>query len=232
MRLVPLLLLMVMLSSPATAHWPVGVKRACPLGGPDVVRVLAHSCAIIGKYQMSLRRADACDERAVLPLCEREDFPVYRDFSADEVAKLPAIVESASYQEAREKPVYLRAYLIEKALGAGSTESRFRLVQEGYFYDAARTYGDPEFFAAFQESARAWLPTAGAADQKWIYASAAFARIHLKDPRMARRNLEAAEALNTPEVPFLDWYVEKVRSCVGRARAARCAPEYYITFDR
>jgi len=163
-----------------------------------------------------------------MPICDREAFPVYREFSKDEVKRLKGIVKTDWYQNARSQSRYLRAYLVERELATYSEEDMFWLLQNGHFYDSKNTFGNEVYFSEFRDAANAYLKQADDQDKKLILLAAAFARVHTIDPRKALTMLDSARRIDTPEIPFFDQYLELVRACVENSNANKCAPNTII----
>ncbi len=177
---------------------------------------------------MSLRRPSSCDFVTRLPVCKKQDFPVYREFSADEERLLREIVLEEWYQAARSKSRYFRAYLVEIRLKQMSEEDVFWLLQAGHFYDPENTFGNKEYYLAFRDAANSYLPLAKDEDKKMVLLMGAYARIHLGSPEKANTMLKAASQLKTPDAPFFDQYLKAVRACVRTPRADTCGPDYEI----
>ncbi|AZV76650.1 hypothetical protein EBB79_01225 [Parasedimentitalea marina] len=166
-----------------------------------------------------------------MPVCDRESFPIYREFSKDEVKRLKDIVKTGWYQAATSQSRYLRAYLVEREFGTYSEEDMFWLLQSGHFYDAKNTFGNEEFYSEFRTAANAYVKVAKPEDQKLVLLLAAFARVHFGDPSKALKMLGSAARIPTPDTPFFDQYAKLVRACVGKPDVDKCDPNYLVTID-
>lgn len=180
---------------------------------------------------MSLRRPSSCDFITRLPVCEREAFPILRDYTRDEVRTLKTLVQDPWYQAAKSQSRYLRAVLVEQKLGTMSLEEQFWLLQQGHFYDPANTYGNPTYFAAFRDVANAYQKEASAEDKQFILLAAAFARVHSSEPQKALSILKSEAAMDFPEHWLFTPYAELVRACVKTPKAERCASDHEVRFS-
>lgn len=200
--------------------------------GPRVKTVETLSCSSTSGYMaMSLRRLTSCDFVTHLPVCSKEDFPIYREFSNEERKRLRELVKAEWYQEARSKSRFLRAFYVERELDTFSVEDYFWLLQEGYFYDPEHTYGQAEYFAAFREVANAYLAEVDGRERKFVLLSAAFARVHSDEPDKAQKLLKLAAEIPSPDVPIFDQYLSHVRACVPTPSKETCAPNHILRFE-
>lgn len=81
------------------------------------------------KTALSMRQVSSCDFVTRLPVCDKEAFPIYKEFSAAENVQPKQIVQTNWYQKAKPQSRYLRAYLVEKV--ADNTE-KTRLPDERF----------------------------------------------------------------------------------------------------
>lgn len=206
-------------------------KIKCPVGGKRVEIVGTFSCSTSSSVTMSLRRPSSCDFVTRLPICHREAFPVYREFSSEEVKRLKQILKTDWYQNSKSQSRYLRAYLVEKELGSYSEKDLFWLLQGGHYYDPKQTFGNKEFFAAFRDAANAFVKIADDDDKKLVLLLAAFARVHSAEPQKASVMLKSAKQYKTPNIPFFDQYMKLVGSCVDRPNSDACSPEHQFKIE-
>ena len=222
----------ILCAAPAMSGQLFEDRVRCPIGGKRVLVVSTTSCSTGPRVTMSLRRPSSCDFITRLPVCEKQDFPVYREFTADEKRLLRQIVLEEWYQAARSKSRYLRAYLVEKQLKNMSEEDVFWLLQAGHFYDPENTFGNEEYYSAFREAANSYLPLAKDEDKKLVLLMAAYAQIHLGSPQKAKTMVKAASQIQTPTIPFFDQYLKAVIACITIPRADECGPDYEIEIQR
>lgn len=206
-------------------------KIECPIGGKRVQTTETMSCSTSSAITMSLRRPSSCDFVTRLPVCQKEAFPIYREFSSEETALLEKITTTDWYQKAKSESRFLRAYLIENELKTYSKEEMFWLLQSGHSYDPKHTYGNRAYFAAFRDAADAYVKVAGNEDKKLILLATAFAQIHSNEPQMALVMLESAARYSTPDVPFFDQYLELVKQCVNQPSSSKCSPEHVFDIE-
>ncbi len=226
-----LVLAMIGLAHSVWAGEPYDEKVRCPVGGKRVQIVGTLGCSTSSSVTMSLRRPSSCDFVTRLPVCQKEAFPIYREFSSEEKTRLKQFVKTDWYQNAKLESRYLRAYLIENELKSYSEEDMFWLLQSGHFYDPKLTYGNATYFAAYRDAANAYLKVADNKDKKLVLLTAAFARVHSNEPKKALTMLNAASRYSTPDVPFFDQYMKLVRQCVDSPTSSKCSPEYIFDIE-
>ncbi len=204
-------------------------KVKCPIGGKQTKIVSTFGCSVWGTdFAMSLRRPSSCDFVTRLPVCDREDFPIYREFDKDEVGRLKDLVKTEEYQASKQRSRYFRAYIIEKEFGKFSPEELFWLLQSGFFYDPNLTYGDEEYFRVYSEAANAFYQEAEDDDKHFILLASAFARVHTDNPKKALIMLGREAKLKREEQTIWGAYSRLVSACVGKPDAPECAPEHIV----
>ncbi|MEY8119764.1 hypothetical protein AB9F26_16110 [Falsihalocynthiibacter sp. BN13B15] len=201
----------------------------CPIGGIKTEIVSTFSCSYEQEFTMSLSQLSTCDFITHLPVCKTADFPIYKDFLLSEIPKLKAMVKTDWYKKSQKDSRYLRAYLVEKELGTLSEAEMFTLLQQGHMYDSARSYGNAKYYAAYREAANAFRKVATNEEKRYIYLTAAFARIRSGEPETAQELLDAAAKYKTPGDPRLTKYAALVEACIKKPNAKKCQPNY--TFD-
>lgn len=177
---------------------------------------------------MSLRQRSTCDFVTRLPVCAGNGFPVYRAFTEVEIQQARQMVQEEWYAEAASQSRYYRAYLIEKKLDASGEDALFNLLQNGYFFDPEKTYGDEAYYAAFQQAANDFYISAPDQGRKLALLAMAFATVHSAEPDAAWSMLEGAKLIETPDIPFFDYYLGLVEGCVSSPEAAKCQPSYVV----
>ena len=219
--------LLGLVATGAFAGEPVETEVDCPISTEKVSVLTTTSCSVSnwGVY-MSLRRPTSCDFVARMPKCKKERFPIYKTFAPDELPRLQQIVKAPWYQSAKSESPYLRAYLIEKDLGARGAEGQFWLLQQGHFHDPQNTYGNGKYYEAFKEAANAFLKVAKKEDRKVVLLMAAFARVHSDEPQKAQQMLRLAEREMDDSDGFFDDYAARVNACISRPKAEECAPMF------
>lgn len=92
-----------------------------------------------------------------LPVCPGNGLVVYRDFTADELTRLPTLLQSPQFAEVRaiEQPYYAASF-IERSLAPASLQATWLLLQASWRVDgnaALKTRFQQEFVTAAQSAA-------------------------------------------------------------------------------
>lgn len=232
LRVSAFLLPLLTLATTASAGIPEEFIVECPIGGSPVTVLGTLSCSWeAGLRTMSLRVPSTCDFVTRLPVCSKDDFPIYREFSSDEVSRLKGMVLQDWYQSSRVNSEFLRAYLLERELGTYSKAELFWLLQEGFFFDPIDTYGDAEYLSYYKDVAKEYFKEVEGVERKFVLLAEAFAHVHTAKPEEARKLLALAAKIPSPTSPFLDQYIKLVEACIENPAADECHPEHYVEFD-
>lgn len=135
----------------AEATIPFVREIECPIGGEKFSFTDTMSSSSFGQ------RPDGrpySNWHFALPVCPSNGLVLYREFAADDLARLPAILQSPEFAELRalEQPYYAASF-IERALSPGSIRATWLLLQASWWVDhdaALKTRFQREFVAAAQ----------------------------------------------------------------------------------
>ncbi|MCB2130696.1 MAG: hypothetical protein KDE03_16930, partial [Rhodobacteraceae bacterium] len=130
------------LATAVHAGIPVEEDITCPVGGETFTIVSTMSCSSMGAT-MSLRPLTSCDFVTRLPVCPSNGLPLFKDFPADEVARLERYVQTPDYAALRDLAPALRAYHVAKFLGDETDHERLWLLIDAALYDAPASRSDP-----------------------------------------------------------------------------------------
>jgi hypothetical protein len=130
LRLISVFALGVGLCLPAAA-WagsPMQIKERCAVGGQRFTYVTTGSYTIYG-HRPDGRPYGSWTFPLNLPTCPKNGLVMYRDFSPDERARLPALLASPDYLALRkEETQYYRAAWLERALGGSEATAAWLLL--------------------------------------------------------------------------------------------------------
>lgn len=119
MRWIGVAALGVMLGLPvaAQAGLPVIAKETCAIGGERFTYTTSASYTIFGHHPDG-RPYGSWTFPAELPICPQNGLVMYRDFTPDELTRLPALLASPEFLALRKTETsYYRAAWLERALG-------------------------------------------------------------------------------------------------------------------
>jgi hypothetical protein len=139
----------------ASAGTPVKQTMTCPIGGKSFEFTTTASYTIFGT------RADGKPFGSwtfplALPECPDNGLVLYKDYDAEEVARLEPLVASPAYQALRaEDTAYYRAYWLMKAMGLPPERHLWALLQASWEADARPALRARYLAELADESARA-----------------------------------------------------------------------------
>ncbi|MEL7489373.1 MAG: hypothetical protein AAGJ73_01535 [Pseudomonadota bacterium] len=214
----------------AMAGFPIQQEVKCPIGGRNVQVTSTPSCSYFGEHRrMSFWTPSSCDFITRLPVCRGNKFPIYKEFSDDEVKRLKKFVRTADYRDLKAESRYFRAYEIDRFLSPDRDEAElFDLLLEGLWYDArALTYDVSDYMSAFM---RAGTKVSDADRDGNAFASAIFAYYLYRSKRPEEaapilERLRGSQVYKDQEV--LQDYVEAIDACIKKTRIA-CEPDARI----
>jgi hypothetical protein len=132
-----LFVLALLAAAPAASAAPVPGPRpmTCPVGGGTFVYRPAPPATVSGERPDGKPYTNAIVPPP-LPECPANGLVLYKDYDADEVAKLEPLVASDAYQALRKDDVqYYRAYWLMKAMGLGPEDYLWVLLQASWQAD-------------------------------------------------------------------------------------------------
>jgi len=116
------------LPASAWAGFPVQVKEKCAVGGQRFTYVTTGSYSIYG-HRPDGRPYGSWTFPLNLPTCPKNGLVMYRDFSPEELARLPALLASPDYLALRkDETQYYRAAWLERALGGSEATAAWLLL--------------------------------------------------------------------------------------------------------
>jgi len=125
----------VVLGAPAAAQTPPPVPMKCPIGGADFMFQPTASSTVRGTRGDG-RPYGTGTYPLALPECPDNGLVLYKDYGADEIAKLEPIVASEDYQGLRLLDTqYYRAYRLMKAMGLPPERHLWALLQASWEAD-------------------------------------------------------------------------------------------------
>jgi hypothetical protein len=124
-------------SASALAGMPVTQKMTCPIGGKSFDFVTTASYSTFGERPDGKPYGSWTFPMA-LPECPDNGLVLYKEYDADEVAKLEPLVASEAYQALRKAgdTQYYRAYWLMKEMGLGPERYLWALLQASWETDA------------------------------------------------------------------------------------------------
>ncbi len=214
----------LLLSAPASAGIPVPEHVTCPIDGLIFEVTGTASCSYFG-YTMALAPVTSCDFVTHMPQCPGSGFPVYRDFTDDEVARLRDLVASDAYAAVSAQSPYYVAWYAEDYLGTDDAWLRFNLLARGLARDPGHTLADTAYLELMASEAPDALPGADPESRPFYTALTAFALIHAGHDGDAAAMLDELEASgDTAANDYLRAYVGAVRQCLADPASEFCDP--------
>jgi hypothetical protein len=157
MRVWPLLALLLAIPATAEAGMAMKVKEKCAIGGEPFSYTTTPSYSTFGARPDG-KPYGSWTFPMELPVCPKNGLVMYREFSKDELARLPAIIATPEYAALRpaETPYYRAAWLA-RALDPQSLDHAWLLLSASWEADtdaAKKTRYQAEFLAAAGEAPR------------------------------------------------------------------------------
>lgn len=221
---------MVVLSQSAQAGWPIENETECPVGGEKFKTTTTASCSYFGgRPFMSFKPISSCDFVTRLPVCPKNQLPVYRDFSDEDVDRLRKYIRGKEYKAQLDQSRYYRAYRIEEFLNsADDSHSQFYLLLNGLWYSYVENTNRDYFDAFFAESEDRLTDDSR---DGWAYEMAivAYFRYWVGDAPRAIQMLDRVKATSNYEEEGLARYVDAIEQCIAVRSPTECGPDvrYY-----
>jgi hypothetical protein len=200
MRRAAIALIMAAWAVPASAGFPVEIKMTCPVGGESFTHITTGSYSTFGQRPDG-KPYGSWRFPLAMPECPSNALVVYREFKAEEIPALTALVASPEYQALRGETQYFRAsWLSARLEPEDRTGAAFLLLQASWEADE-----DPALKAryqrAFADAAEAIAPEAENLDTLFLRFRLANARRELGGFDAARAALDSLPiaALDVPE---------------------------------
>jgi hypothetical protein len=119
-------------AAPARAGMPVTETMTCPIGGASFSFTTTASYSTYGERPDG-KPYGSWSFPLALPECPDNGLVLYKDYSAEEVAKLEPLVASEAYQALREEDTpYYRAYWLMRAMELGPERYLWALLQASW----------------------------------------------------------------------------------------------------
>jgi hypothetical protein len=152
-------------AAPALAGAPVTRTMTCPVGGASFPFTTSASYSTYGERPDG-KPFGSWSFPLALPECPDNGLVLYKEYTAEEVARLEPLVASEAYQALRKEDTpYYRAYWLMKAMGLGPERYLWALLQASWEAEAK-----PElrkrYLAELAEASAAVPPRP--ADLNWI----------------------------------------------------------------
>ena len=123
-------------AAPASAQAPAGETMTCPIGGGSFTFTPTASVTATGERPDGKPFGNATFPAAV-PECPDNGLVLYKDYTAEEVARLEPLVASEAYQALRKADTpYYRAYWLMKAMGLPPERYLWALLQASWEAEA------------------------------------------------------------------------------------------------
>lgn len=130
--------------APAAAGMPVTEKMKCPIGGAEFDYVTTASYSTFGERPDGKPYGSWTFPMA-LPECPDNGLVLYKDYTAEEVAKLEPLIAGDAYRALKpEHTQYYRAYWLMREMGVEPQRYLWALLQAGWEAD-----GKPELRARY-----------------------------------------------------------------------------------
>lgn len=213
----------------ATAGSPTQVDFTCPIGGEIFEITETLSCSNGGRY-MSFRLETTCDFVTRLPICPSNDFPVYKNFSPEEVEKLEAFVETGRYAELTQLPPWQRAYSIAEFLEETASTVGFGLQLNAFWYETEHMLQSEIARANFHREVSLEIGRATVEDRPYLDAIESYFYLLEGETEQALPRLQALKAQGAlPE--YLLHYVDQLLDCSTRIEDQDCGPWAQFVVD-
>jgi len=202
------------LSSAASAE-----TLTCPVGGE---RFEAPAIAVCGEYigQTMLLMSAGCPPDK-LPQCPQNFLPMYKAFSAEELALLAQFMQSETYDSNVDFSPYYLAYIIEKHLNGQDSQLPALLLLWGMWQDPALIFEDPDYMAALSREIEANFYPATSDDNARLLAMLAFTQLLAGHTEAGLSYVARAESQNAGSAEALA-YLRAVRACFTDPSARHC----------
>lgn len=143
----------------AAAGTPYQEEMTCPVGGEVFEVTYTYSCTSFTPHFLSLAPQSSCDWVTHLPQCPGNRLPVYKQFTAGEIADLATLVGSPAYTDIADRHSrFFLAHWLDGELNGSDAKARFFLLLQGLWWDTATVTADPEHLAATLTELEAALP--------------------------------------------------------------------------
>lgn len=211
------LILAFMLTFPAALQ----AAQNCPIGGSAVSTPAPEFCEESHMHRMSFAPANGCTTPRIAH-CPENFLPLYKVFSETELDLVQQYMQMEAYESAVDSSPYLLAYNIERFLG-GDQNLPFRLLLEGFWYDAPRSYADPVYMDNFLFEAVSAVNLAAPDELAVLYAQIAFAFTQVDDRASAQAYLDKSLELGLATV-IVTGYQQAVKQCIADPASQFCNP--------
>lgn len=196
-----LVLAAALAAGPAVAGLPVTETMKCPIGGADFKFTTTASYSTFGERPDG-KPFGSWTFPLAIPECPDNGLVLYKDYSAEEVAKLEPLIASEAYQALRKEDTpYYRAYWLMKEMGLGPERYLWALLQASWEAEA-RPDLRKRYLAELAEASGKVPPRPG--DLNWIgmegRAINALRELGRFDEALARLDKIPLSALNV-EIP-------------------------------
>ena len=115
----------------AQAGFPVSEEMTCPIGGERFTFTTTGSYSIWG-YRPDGKPYGSWEFPLDLPECPSNRLIVYKEFSADELERLEALLARPEYRALGDEAQYYRLHWLLREMGAPASDHLWALVQAGW----------------------------------------------------------------------------------------------------
>lgn len=206
------------------AGMPVEEEISCPLGGEAFTITGTASCTTMGRT-LSLKPVTSCDFVTRLPICPKNGLPIYKEFSDQDISKLGPILKNAKAEAGDKTSPYYLAYLVEKELAPEDVETQFYTLQQGLWYDAARTSSDL-YSETYDDIADKALEKFEGVEKNFWQGAKAFRYFTDGNRASARAALKEARENQGKDQEYLEAYLSALDACISKkAKKNICTSE-------
>jgi hypothetical protein len=210
--------------SPGGAGTPVTEKMTCPIGGVEFDFATTASYSTFGERPDG-KPFGSWTFPMALPECPDNGLVLYKEYEAEEVARLEPLIASEAYQALRRSDTqYYRAYWLMKEMGLGPERHLWALLQASWEAD-----GKPElktrYLAELVEASAAVEPRPD--DLNWIgmegrsiNALRELGRFDEAQARMDRLPLATIDAATDEKMRHWSGYFRELRTLIERRDAS------------
>ncbi len=210
----------------AIAGIPTINTLTCPVGGKTFTTTGTASCTTFGGSQDFLLKVQtSCDFVTRLPRCPDNGLPMYKDFSAKEVALLESYLKSAEYLALVGRSRFFTARKIDEYLVRSGSVPVFDFwyLLGGLQHDRAATLTDPDYLQMLKAAGRLDLAKAERKDVPIMRLLLAYAGYLTRDFAAAKTDLGAVESDDSvKDNKFVQTYAKRLSACIKAEDVKLC----------
>ncbi len=201
---------------------PTEEEVICPVGGEKFTVIGTMSCSTMGRT-MSFRPLTSCDFVTRLPVCPSNGFPMYQEFSGEQITSLEKFTKTDEFEVLRQLPPWQRAYGIALNLGQSGTETAFNLLLSALWYESGEFLESEEAVSQLMKEAEDILLRADAETRPFLNAILGYmlSAVGRFDEANIMLN-NAASAQSAPD--YLLQYISAIQACQSDMAQEGCRP--------